>query len=135
MKEFFSISETAKIVNMTPETLRHYDRINLVKPGKVDKWTGYRYYSMQDIVVLNTIRALRCMDLTLAEIKEILSYDDFSKIVSTLKQAEKNADEKIAELLYAKNKIQRARVYYENKLTEEQAAPEPFGKTCDDRLF
>lgn len=125
MKEFFSISETAKIVNLTPETLRHYDRINLVKPGKVDKWTGYRYYSMQDIVVLNTIRALRCMDLTLAEIKEILSYDDFNKIVSTLKQAEKNADEKIAELIYAKNKIQRARVYYENKLTEEQAAPSP----------
>ena len=62
MKEFFSISETAKIVNMTTETLRHYDRIGLVKPFKVDEWTGYRYYSQREIVRLNTIRALRCMD-------------------------------------------------------------------------
>ena len=30
MKDFFSIGETAKIVNMTSEALRHYDRIGLV---------------------------------------------------------------------------------------------------------
>ena len=70
MKKFFSISETAKIVNMTAETLRHYDRIGLVKPCKVDEWTGYRYYSQQEIVRLNTIRTLRCMDLPLSEIKK-----------------------------------------------------------------
>ena len=55
------------------ETLRHYDRIGLVKPCKADEWTGYRYYSQREIVRLETIRALRCMDLSLAEIKEILS--------------------------------------------------------------
>ncbi len=120
MKEFFSISQTAKIVDMTTETLRHYDRIDLVKPCKTDEWTGYRYYSQQEIVRLNTIKALRCMDLTLSEIKDILAYDDFNKIVETLKQAEKSADEKIAELNYAKSKIHRARTFYENKLNNEQ---------------
>lgn len=102
MKEFFSISETAKIVGMTAETLRHYDRIGLVKPCKVDEWTGYRYYSQREIVLLNTVQALRRMDITLSEINKILSYDDFGKIVSALKQAEKNADEKIAQLNYSK---------------------------------
>ncbi|MDE6504964.1 MAG: MerR family transcriptional regulator [Clostridia bacterium] len=115
MKDYFSISQAAKIVDMTSETLRHYDRIDLVKPSKTDEWTGYRYYSQQEIVKLNTIRALRCMDLTLKEIKKILEYDDFNKIIETLKQAEKSADEKIAELNYAKTKIQRARVFYESK--------------------
>lgn len=119
MKEYFPISQTAKIVEMTTETLRHYDRIGLVKPCKTDEWTGYRYYSQQEIVRLNTIRALRCMDLTLSEIKDILAYDDFNKIVETLKQAEKSADEKINELNYAKTKIQRARTFYENKLKGE----------------
>lgn len=109
MKEIFSISQTAKIVGMTAEALRHYDRIGLVKPCKVDEWTGYRYYSLQEIVKLNTIRALRCMDLTLAEIKDILSYDDFHKIIETLKKAEKSADEKIGELENAKARIGRAR--------------------------
>lgn len=60
MKEFFTISQTAKIAGVTSETLRHYDRIGLVKPCKVDEWTGYRYYSQQEIVRLNTIHALRC---------------------------------------------------------------------------
>ncbi len=120
MKNYFSISKTAKIVGMTTETLRHYDRIDLVKPCKTDEWTGYRYYSQQEIVRLNTIKALQCMDLTLSEIKEILAYNDFKKIVETLKQAEKSADEKITELNYAKTKIQRARSFYENKLNGEK---------------
>lgn len=135
MKEFFPISQTAKIVNMTAETLRHYDRIGLVKPCKVDEWTGYRYYSMQEIVKLNTIRALRCMDLTLSEIKEILSYDDFHKIIETLKQAEKSADEKIAELNNAKTRIQRARTFYENKLKGEPQKENIFIKQYPQRVI
>lgn len=122
MKEFFTISQTAKIAGVTSETLRHYDRIGLVKPCKVDEWTGYRYYSQQEIVRLNTIHALRCMDLSLAEIKEILSYEDFRKITEKLKLAEKKADEKIAELNNAKNRIRRARTFYESKLNSQPPA-------------
>lgn len=135
MKDYFSISQTAKIVDMTTETLRHYDRIDLVKPSKIDEWTGYRYYSQQEIVRLNTIRALRCMDLTLSEIKDILAYDDFDKIIATLKQAEKSADEKIAELNYAKTKIQRARIFYESKLNGEQQSENIFIKHYPQRVI
>lgn len=135
MKNYFSISQTAKIVDLTTETLRHYDRIDLVKPCKIDEWTGYRYYSQQEIVRLNTIKALRCMDLTLSEIKDILTYDDFNKIVATLKQAEKSADEKIAELNNAKTKIQRARIFYESKLKGEQPSESIFIKHYPQRVI
>lgn len=135
MKDCFSISQTAKIVDMTTETLRHYDRIDLVKPSKINEWTGYRYYSQQEIVRLNTIRALRCMDLSLSEIKDILAYDDFNKIIETLKQAEKSADEKIAEFNYAKTKIRRARVFYESKLNGEQQNENIFVKHYSQRVI
>ena len=135
MKDYFSISQTAKIVDMTTETLRHYDRIDLVKPCKINEWTGYRYYSQQEIVRLNTIKALRCMDLTLSEIKDILAYDDFNKIIATLKQAEKSADEKIAELNNAKTKIKRARTFYENKLNGEHQTENIFIKTYPQRVI
>lgn len=95
MKKYFSISEAAKMANTTSETLRHYDRIGLVTPSKKDEWTNYRYYTNQDIVRINTIRALQQMDLPLQEIKEILDYDDLNKIVNYLTLAEKKADEKI----------------------------------------
>ena len=116
LKKYFSVGEVAKTVHTTTETLRHYDRIGLVKPSKKDEWTNYRYYTEQDIVRLNTVRALQLMDLSLQEIKKILEYDDLEKIVDFLVQAEKKADEKIATLQYSKSKIQLAKADYERKL-------------------
>ena len=45
MEKFFSVGEAARAAQTTSETLRHYDRIGLVKPSKKDEWTNYRYYS------------------------------------------------------------------------------------------
>lgn len=123
------------MVDMTAETLRHYDRINLVKPCKTDEWTGYRYYSAQEIVRLNTIKALQCMDLTLSEIKKILEYSDFNKIVTLLKQAEMKAESKIAELEYSKEKIQRARKFYESKLQGDSKPSKFYIKTFQQRVI
>ena len=120
MKKYFTVGEAAKAVHTTSETLRHYDRIGLVKPSKKDEWTNYRYYTEQDIVRLNTVRALQLMDLPLQEIKKVLQYDDLEKIVDFLAQAEKKADEKIAALQYSKSKIQLAKADYERKLQEHK---------------
>ena len=120
MKKFFSVGEAAKAVHTTSETLRHYDRIGLVKPSKKDEWTNYRYYTEQDIVRLNTVRALQAMDLPLQEIKKVLEYDDLEKIIDFLVQAEKKADEKIAALQYSKSKIELAKADYERKLQARQ---------------
>lgn len=96
--------------------MRHYDRIGLVKPSKKDEWTNYRYYTEQDIVRLNTVRALQVMDLPLKEIKKVLEYDDLEKIIDFLEQTEKKADEKMAALQYSKSKIALAKADYERKL-------------------
>lgn len=116
MKKYFSISEAAKEVHTTSETLRHYDRIGLVTPSKKDEFTRYRYYTKQDIIRLSTIRALQQMNLPLSEIKQVLEYNDLQKIVDYLSQAEKKADEKIAALEYSKSKILLAKADYEKKL-------------------
>ena len=119
MEKFFPIGKTAKMVGMTTETLRHYDRIGLVHPCQIDKWTGYRYYSEQEVVRLHTVHALRCMGLSLHKIKKVLEFKDIENIVAFLKQAEQNADKKIAELKEAKTRIQRAEQYYKSKTTEQ----------------
>lgn len=116
MQKKFSIGEAAKIVHTTSEALRHYDRIGLVKPSQKDERTKYRYYSEQDIVRLNTVRALQKMDLPLQAIKEVLAYDDLKKVVDFLTETEKKADEKIADLQYSKTKIQAAKADYISKL-------------------
>ena len=135
MKKYFTVGEAAKAVHTTSETLRHYDRIGLVKPSKKDEWTNYRYYTEQDIVRLNTVRALQLMDLPLQEIKKVLDYDDLEKIVDFLAQAEKKADEKIAALQYSKAKIQLAKADYERKLPMRQHPSGTFIKEVPERVI
>ena len=120
MKKYLSIGEAAKDVHTTSETLRHYDRIGLVKPSQKDECTNYRYYTEHDIVWLNTVRALQLMDLPLQEIKKVLDYDNLEDTIAFLAQAEKKADEKIAALQYSKSKIQLAKADYEKKLQERE---------------
>lgn len=115
-KKFFPIGEAAALAGTTSETLRHYDRIGLVKPGHKDEWTGYRYYTQQDIVRLNTVRALQMMDLSLKEIKEVLSWEDLEKLIAFFDETEKKADKKIETLRLGKKKIQAAKADYERKL-------------------
>ena len=135
MQKYFSIGEAAKAVRTTTETLRHYDRIGLVKPSKKDEWTKYRYYTEQDLVRLNTVRALQLMDLPLQEIKRVLDYKDLRKVVDFLEQAEKKADEKIAALQYGKSKIQLAKVEYERTLRKLESPAGPFLKAYPERVI
>ncbi len=135
MKKYFSVGKAAKAAHTTSETLRHYDRIGLVRPSKKDEWTNYRYYTEQDIVRLNTVRALQHMDLSLQEIKKVLEYDDLEKIIDFLDQAEKKADEKIAAIQYSKSKIRLAKADYESKLQGQQKFNSVFLKEYPRRVI
>ena len=134
-KSYYSIGEAAKAAGMTEETLRHYDRVGLVKPSKRDEWTNYRYYTEQHVVRLNTVYALRQMELPLKKIKEVLAYDDLRKIVDFLTEAEQTADKKIAALQYSKSKIQAAKRDYARKLQTERRTEQAFVQRLPARVI
>lgn len=135
MKKYFSVGEMAKAAHVTSETLRHYDRIGLVKPSKKDNLTNYRYYTEKDLVRINTVRALQQMDMPLQKIKEVLEFDDLQKIIDYLTEAEKIADEKIALLEYSKSKILLAKSGYENHLRGQQHTKEMTVKQFPKRVL
>jgi DNA-binding transcriptional MerR regulator len=68
----FSIGEFSKLGRVTVDTLRHYDALGLLKPAKVDPFTGYRYYSARQLLSLNRILALKEIGFSLEEIARIL---------------------------------------------------------------
>ena len=115
MKKAFSIGEAAKIAGTTTETLRHYDRIGLLKPAKEDE-SGYRIYTQEDIVRINTITALRRMRMSLNEIGEILSKQSIAEVVDGFERALLRADNEIESLNEAKKRIMRAKNYYKDIL-------------------
>jgi DNA-binding transcriptional MerR regulator len=52
--------------------LRHYDKLGLLKPGQVDQWTSYRYYTLDQLPRLHRILALKDLGLSLAQIGQVL---------------------------------------------------------------
>ena len=41
----YKIGELSKLSNIPVKTLRFYDLEGLIRPDRVDEFTGYRYYS------------------------------------------------------------------------------------------
>lgn len=68
----FRIGEFSRIGSVTIDTLRHYDTLGLLKPEKVDPFTGYRYYSAKQLQPLNRIIALKEVGFSLEEVARIL---------------------------------------------------------------
>lgn len=69
----YKIGEFSKMNRITIKALRYYDEIGLFKPCLVDAFTGYRYYSGDQIQILNEIVALKEIGFSLEEIIEITS--------------------------------------------------------------
>lgn len=60
---------------MPVKTLRYYDEMGLLKPVEVDRFTGYRYYSLDQLTRLNRILALKDLGFTLDQISRLLNQD------------------------------------------------------------
>ena len=61
MKEYYKITEVARLYGLCTDTLRYYEEQGLLHPHRSE--TGYRLYSIDDICNLNVIRALRELDM------------------------------------------------------------------------
>ena len=50
------IGEFSRLMQVTVKTLRHYEQKALLIPNELNEWTGYRYYSIDQMQKLNSIR-------------------------------------------------------------------------------
>jgi len=98
MQNKLSIGEMAKLRGLTVDTLRHYDKIGLLKPFYTDSRTGYRYYSISQYEVLGTIKELRRIGFSLEEIKQFLTNRNVNKSIQSLKTSMTQIQQKIKEL-------------------------------------
>lgn len=68
----FKIGDFSKLSRVSVKMLRHYDEIGLLKPAYVDRFTDYRYYSVDQLPRLNRILALKDLGFTLEQIARVL---------------------------------------------------------------
>ena len=100
MGKYLSIGQMARLNNISVQTLRHYEKVELLKPSYTNEDTGYRYYSLKDFSTIDLIKQCKAMGMSLEEIKEVTnnytSLDSISNILNNQKQI---IDEKIKELI------------------------------------
>lgn len=71
MRAVLRIGEVARLLGVTPKTVRHYHKLGLLaEPARSP--SGYRLYGADDLLRLHQIRRLQALGLSLARIKEVL---------------------------------------------------------------
>ncbi|MFE5943730.1 MerR family transcriptional regulator [Streptomyces sp. NPDC056480] len=68
----FAIGDFARHGRVSVRMLRHYDAIGLLRPARVDPHTGYRFYTAEQLALLNRVIALKDLGFTLEQVGAIL---------------------------------------------------------------
>src|SRR5690349_19664882 len=71
----FKIGDFSQLGQVSVRTLRLYDQLDLIKPAETDQWTGYRYYTLDQLPRLHRILALKDLGLSLDQIAQLLKND------------------------------------------------------------
>ena len=100
----FLIGEFSKLTQVTIRMLRYYDEMGLLKPNKVDPWTGYRMYSVEQIPALNKIIYLRDCGFNVAEIAASIQQENETLLT---KQLDKKQEEILRNIETEKTKLNK----------------------------
>ncbi len=98
MKNYFTISEFAKLRDININSLRYYEKLGLLKPAFIDESNGYRYYSAEQVSLLNKI--ILCIQLGIP-LKEMVEFLDEEGNLQSQKLLEKGriiAQQRIREM-------------------------------------
>lgn len=120
MKDKFLIGELAKMFNISTDTLRHYDKKDLLKPEH-DLENNYRYYDITGMFKLSRILFLKNLGISLDDIKDYMKNKNADRLFNMLKKKNDEIDLRVQQLTNLKNKINSKLdlfVYAKTKLDE-----------------
>ena len=132
MKDRYTIGEVAALLNVSPQTLRFYDKNGVVVPYCTDPKTGYRYYTADQVQQLDALIELKGLGFSLNEIREIMQGKgmDSRRLAECLlqkkmrwKESISAAENKISELDSIIQRLSGSRDTAEmSEMTEEERA-------------
>ena len=115
------IGEFSRVCQVSVKTLRHYDKIGLLVPAEVDRFTGYRYYRPEQIDRMNYIQRLKRYGFSLEEIQRLIALSDNAALAHELRRQ--------------KEKLKRAQQEMAIVLSELQTHISVFERTGDIMIY
>ena len=70
------IGDFSRATQLSVKMLRHYHQIGLLEPVDLDRATGYRRYSIDQISTAQIIRRFRALEMPLDDIRTVMSTTD-----------------------------------------------------------
>ncbi|HDR3652116.1 MerR family transcriptional regulator [Bacillus sp. SM-B1] len=116
----FTIGEMAKMHNIAESTLRYYDEKGIFHPSTVDPQTNYRYYTIDQFSLLDTIKFLRQLNIPLKEIKKYIDERNPAYALNLLEKQQEMMLKKQREIEYALAKMEH-RIHLIKEATKAKA--------------
>ena len=92
-------------MQVTVKTLRHYEQKGLLVPDEVDEWTGYRYYSIDQMQQLKDIRDLQRLGFSLDEIKNLFDDGSHTPTIRQMTEKIRETEAQLKELIARRNQL------------------------------
>lgn len=102
-----SIGEFSKVCQVSVKTLHHYDRIGLLQPSYTDSFTGYRYYSEDQLSRMLFIQRMKRYGFPLAEIRLLLEEKDECALFLKLKEQKLKLTRQLEEFSLSVDELSR----------------------------
>lgn len=98
MKKYLSIGEVSKIKNVSVKSLRYYGELGILPPIYINKETGYRYYCVEQLVIVDLIIVCLNLDIPLKNFRNYLSEDGCVDIGKLFLDGQQIVNEKVSRL-------------------------------------
>lgn len=128
MNQLLRIGQVAKEVGLNPKTIRYYEEIGLLpKPKRSEtiQGKGYRLYTQEDVNHLTFIKRAKFLDLSLAQIKDLLASVEEGccgsarpHLASLFEQKRQEIEERIRDL----NQLRQYLTQFKQKMTHDLQA-------------
>lgn len=116
----YTIKQAAELMNMTPVTLRYYDKQGLL-PQMERKESGYRIFSDSDILMLQVIECLKKSGMSIKDIRKFSDWvrqgdDSLRERYEMFLERKKAVEAQIADLQETLEFIKHKCRYYETAI-------------------
>jgi DNA-binding transcriptional MerR regulator len=96
-----TVGLVARRSGLTTKALRHYDRVNLLRPTAVDDATGYRLYRSDQVAEARLVWLLRSLDLPLDQVRTAVAAwraGDAAAVAEVIRRQRADLDARITRL-------------------------------------
>lgn len=105
MEQLYTIGQVSKLKGVSPRMLRYYDQLGILVPKSVDAQTGYRRYTLDQMVEIDVIRMCVESGIPLAELAAIQERDPAQAPLNLLVEAQSRLAARIESLGRVKRSI------------------------------